>query len=89
MLTDEDNAIFARLRNAYIGVYDGMLARASDNVDFRAMLAREVHSEREWRIHNHAVTPVLCAVIDDIAVIIPGALTVREIVERDSGEALA
>jgi hypothetical protein len=60
-----------------------------DDIDFRAMLAREVWSERMWRVHNCITIPRMAVRTEEEN----GAGGVweplREMVERDSGEALA
>lgn len=55
-----------------------------DTIDFRAMMAREVLREREWRIHGEVVTPAMCAEYDA-----ENGRNVREYVEAINGEALA
>lgn len=35
-----------------------------DDIDYRAMMAREVFKEREWRMGGIAVTPAECALRD-------------------------
>lgn len=82
MLTDEELPAIVWATNGDSARFAAM--RADDNVDFRAMLAREVYSERMWRIRNVRLTPE-GAVLQEL---IDGApLRIR--VEYDSGEQLA
>ena len=77
-LTSEDLAIAQRL-----GATAHHEMTLGDRIDFRAMLAREVESERAWRIRGLAVTPAMLVRYE-----LPG-LNLRIKVERESGEALA
>ena len=63
--------------------YARLAMLAGDTVDYRAMLAREVYSERHWRMRALPVLPRECARIDMTRV------TLRERLERVNGEALA
>lgn len=54
-VTPEDAAILAALRSSTRSAY-----ATADAIDGRAMMAREVHAERRWRLAGHPVTPRDC-----------------------------
>lgn len=55
-----------------------------DNVDYRAMLAREVKAERTWRIFNYKQKPR-----DSLAQELFDGEPLRVAIERSNGENLA
>jgi hypothetical protein len=58
-MTPEDLAIDdAASTTVWLAGADG------DSIDYRAMMAREVFKEREWRIGGVSVTPAECALRD-------------------------
>lgn len=77
-LTDEDVAIFQGLRQQYAA----SITLADDRHDARAMVAREVFAEREWRINGTRLTPRAISLIDGHR----GLL--RPLVESTNGEPL-
>ncbi len=84
-------AVFAANKKAQAAYDEALLdelfanvVKEGDDIDARAMVAREVLKEREWRIHGARVTPAMCAEYDA-----GHWRTVREFVEAECGEVLA
>lgn len=89
-LTNEDTAIFQRAasRNREYLPADYMVMMG-DSTDYRAMTAREVYKEREWRIHDRIVTPVDIQHCDNLNAWQPERfMNLRERMERINGEPL-
>jgi hypothetical protein len=85
-MTPEDDAIVHKLNHA---PFMAWLIECRDRVDYRAMMAREVYSEREWRIHDRAVTPIDVQACDNLHAWQPERfMNLREYIERINGETL-
>jgi hypothetical protein len=80
-LTPEDLAILAAR-----GATGGMSLEIGDDIDYRALLAREVYSERGWRIDSIRETPESMTAFD--TALRNAGTSLREHVERINGESL-